>query len=60
LDLKKLMFKNSNNDSDTEFGHTRSGRAFIEVPLVNMFKENYEDEGLYSGEEVDLTDKENS
>jgi hypothetical protein len=27
---------------------------------VNLFKKNYGDEGFYSGEEVDLTDEENS
>jgi hypothetical protein len=31
-----------------------------EVYLVNQFKHNYEDKGFYSGEEADLTDKENS
>jgi hypothetical protein len=36
----------------------RSGRAFIEVPLVSLFKDKYEDEGLYSGEEEDLTKEE--
>jgi hypothetical protein len=56
----KLMFKNSDSDSDTEAGHLRSGRLFREVPLANLFKKNYRDEGFYSGEEVDLTDKENS
>jgi hypothetical protein len=35
------MFKNSDNDSDTEAGHTHSGRSFREVPLVNMFKQSY-------------------
>jgi hypothetical protein len=37
-----------------------SGRVFIEVHLVNLFKQNYEDEGFYSGEEADLTDEEHS
>jgi hypothetical protein len=54
------MFKNSDNDSDTEVGHMCSGRAFREVPLANLFKKNYRDEGFYSGEEEDLTDEENS
>jgi hypothetical protein len=54
------MFKNSDSDSDTEAGHTRSGRVFREVPLVNLFKKNYGDEGFYSGEEADLTDEEHS
>jgi len=56
----KLMFKNSNSDSDTEVGHRCSGRPFREVPLANLFKQNYGDEGFYSGEEVDLTDEEHS
>ena len=54
------MFKNSNNDNDIEAGHTRSGRAFKEVHLVNLFKKNYREEGFYSGEEVELTDDEHS
>jgi hypothetical protein len=53
------MFKNSNSDSDIEDGHTRSGRVFREVPLVNLFKKNYENKGFYSGEEEDLTDEDN-
>jgi hypothetical protein len=52
------MFKNSDNDSDTEGGHTCSGRPFREVPLANLFKKNYRDRGFYSGEEVDLIDEE--
>jgi hypothetical protein len=52
------MFKNSDSDNDTEAGHMRSGRAFREVPLANLFKENYGDEGFYSGEEADLMDEE--
>jgi hypothetical protein len=56
----KLIFKNSDRDSEIEVGHTCSGRSFREVPLVNLFKENYRDEGFYSGEEVDLTDEEYS
>jgi hypothetical protein len=54
------MFKNSDSDNDTKAGHTRSGRVFIEVHLANLFKQNYRDEGLYSGEEGDLTDEEHS
>jgi hypothetical protein len=54
------MFKNSDNDSDTQAGHTHSGRAFREVHLVNLFKKNYRDEDLYSGEEAYLTDEEHS
>jgi hypothetical protein len=58
LDLKRLIFKNSDNDSDIKDGHTCSGRAFREVHLANLFKKNYGDEGFYSGEEEDLTDEE--
>jgi hypothetical protein len=54
------MFKNSDSDNDTEPGHIHSGRVFREVPLVNLFKKNYGDEGFYSGEEADLTDREHS
>ena len=54
------MFKNSDNDSDTEAGHTCNGRAFKEIPLVNMFKQNYGNKGFYNGEEADLRDKEHS
>jgi hypothetical protein len=54
------MLKNLDSDSDTEAGHTRSGRPFREVPLANLFKKTYGDEGFYSGEEADLTDKEYS
>jgi hypothetical protein len=38
------MFKNLDNDNnnDTEVGHTRSGRAFREVPLVNLSEQNHE------------------
>ena len=54
------MLKNSDSDSDTEAGHTRSGRVFIEVPLMNLFKQNYGDERFYSGEEADLTNREHS
>jgi hypothetical protein len=54
------MFKNLDNDSDIEVRHTRSGRSFREVPLANLFKHNYGDEGFYSGEEAYITDKEYS
>jgi hypothetical protein len=37
-DLEKLMFRNSDSDNDTEVGHTRNGRAFIEVHPANLFK----------------------
>jgi hypothetical protein len=52
------MFRNSDSDNDIEAGHTCNGRAFREVHLTNLFKQNYEEEGFYSGEEADLTDKE--
>ena len=52
------MFKNSDSDSDTEAGHTHSGREFREVHLVNLFNQNYGDEGFYSGEEADLMNEE--
>jgi hypothetical protein len=55
-----LMFKNSYNDSEIEARHTCSVRPFKEVPLANLFNQNYEDEEFYSGEEADLTDKEHS
>jgi hypothetical protein len=58
--MKKLMFNNSDSDNDTEIGHTRSGKVFREVHLANLFKQNYGDEGFYSGEEVDLTEEEHS
>jgi hypothetical protein len=51
------MFKNLESDSDTEAGHIRNGRAFIEFHLVNLFKKNYGDKGFYNGEEADLTDE---
>jgi hypothetical protein len=54
------MFRNSDSDSDTEAGHTCSGRVFRGVHLENLFKKNYGEEGFYSGEEVDLTDEEHS
>jgi hypothetical protein len=40
------MFKNSDSDSDTKARHRRSGRAFKEVPLANLFKKTYGDEGF--------------
>ena len=52
------MFKNSNNDNDTEARHTSNRNAFIEVHLANLIRYNYKDEGFYSGEETDLTDEE--
>ena len=54
------MFKNSDNDNNTEGGHTCSGRAFKEVHLVNLFKKNYRDEGFYGGEHAYLIDEEHS
>jgi len=51
------MFKISDSYSDTEEGHTRSGKVFRGVHLENLFKQNYGEEGFYSGEEVDLTDE---
>ena len=56
------MFKNLDNDNenDTEVVHTCSGRELREVHLANLFKNNYNDEGFYSGEEADLTDEEHS
>jgi len=54
------MFKNSDSDIDIGAGHTRSGRVFKEVHIVNLFKKNYGDEGFYSGEEEDLIDKQHS
>jgi hypothetical protein len=54
------MFRNSDNDSDTEAGHTRSGKVFRGVHLENLFKKNYGEEGFYSGEVADLTDEEHS
>jgi hypothetical protein len=35
-----------------------SGRVFRGVHLENLFKQNYEEEGFYSGEEEYLMDKE--
>jgi hypothetical protein len=40
--MKKIMFKNSDNDNDTEIGHTCSGRTFREVPLVKLFDQIHE------------------
>jgi hypothetical protein len=54
------MFKNSDSESDTIAGHTRSGRVFREVHLANLFKKNYGVKGFYSGEETNLTDGEHS
>jgi hypothetical protein len=54
------MFKNLGNDNDTKYGHMHSGRLFREVYLANLFKQNYGEEGFYSGEEEDLTDEEHS
>jgi hypothetical protein len=58
------MFKNSDSDNDIEVGHTHSGRAFREVPLVNLFEHSHEplaqDEGFYSGEEEELVNQEHS
>jgi hypothetical protein len=54
------MLKNSDSENDTEAGHMHSGRVFIGFHLENLFKENYREEGFYSGEEVDLTDEEHS
>jgi hypothetical protein len=58
VDLERLMFRNSDNDSDTKAGHTRSGRIFRGVHLENLFKKNYGEEGFYSGEEANLTNEE--
>ena len=52
------MFKILDSDSDTEAGHTRNGKVFRGVHLENLFKNNYREEGFYSGEEVDLIDEE--
>jgi hypothetical protein len=54
------MFRNLDSDNDIEVGHTLSGRVFRGVHLENLFKKNYGEESFYSGEEVDLTDKEHS
>jgi hypothetical protein len=54
------MFRNLDSDNDTESRHTRSGIEFKEVHLVNLFKNNYGEEGFYSGEEADLMNEEYS
>jgi hypothetical protein len=56
------MFKNSDSNNDTKVGHTRSGRSFREVPLVNLFEQSHkplaQDKGFYSGEEEELLNEE--
>jgi hypothetical protein len=52
------MFRNLDSDSDIEAGHMRNGKMFSEVHLAHLFRDNYGDEGFYSGEEADLTDEE--
>jgi hypothetical protein len=54
------MFRNSDCNNDIEARHMCSGRVFRGVHLENLFKQNYGEEGFYSGEEVDLTDEEHS
>jgi hypothetical protein len=58
------MFKNSDSDNDIEVGHTRTGRTFREVPLVNLFEQSHkplaQDEGFYSGEEEEILNEEHS
>jgi hypothetical protein len=54
------MFKNSDNDIDTETRHMRNGKVFREVHIANFFKQNYGEEGFYSGEEEDPIDEEHS
>jgi hypothetical protein len=54
------MLKNFDFNSDTEVGHMCSGRVFRGVHLENLFKQNFGDEGFYSGEEADLIDEEHS
>jgi hypothetical protein len=49
MDTKRIMFNNSDSDSDIEVVHMCSGRVFREVPLVNLFKQNYGGKGFYSG-----------
>jgi hypothetical protein len=43
---------------------THSGRSFRNTPLVNLFKQSYgplaQDEGFYSGDEVERSDEEYS
>jgi hypothetical protein len=53
------MFKNYNNDNDTEDGYTHSGRIFKEVHIENMLKKKYGEEGFYSGE-AELRDEKHS
>jgi hypothetical protein len=52
------------SDSDTEVGHTRSGRSLRKVPLENLFKQSYRllapYEDFYSGEEAGRSDEEYS
>jgi hypothetical protein len=60
VDLKTIIFRNSDSDDDTKAGHTRSGRVFRGVHLENLFKQNYREEGFYSGEGAYLTDEEHS
>jgi hypothetical protein len=50
------MFKILDRDNNTEKGHMCSGKVFRGAHLEILFKKNYKEEGLYSGEEVDLTD----
>jgi hypothetical protein len=58
------MFKNSDNDNNTDVGHMCNGKTFREVPLVNLFERNHEplaqEEGFYSGEEEELLNEEHS
>jgi hypothetical protein len=58
------VFNHSESDSDTEVGHTRSGRTFREVPLVNLFEKTHkpllQNKGFYSGEEEDLLNEKHS
>jgi hypothetical protein len=55
LKPENLIFKNLDNDNDTEDGHMRSGRVFRGFHPENLFKKNYGEEGFYSGEEAYLT-----
>jgi hypothetical protein len=56
------MFKNSDNDNDTEVGHTHSGILFRKVPLMDLFKQSYgplnKDKDFYNEEEVGRSDEE--
>lgn len=58
------MFKNSDNDNNTEIRHTCNGRIFREVPLVKLFEQDHEpplqEEGFYNGEEEELLNEEHS